>query len=304
MVTGWLGGLGGEGAAWLQVSSSLKTPGNTCTLLRSHLSPGQQTAVPEQSPPVGMHAPGGGGEGGSGEGGVKGGCGGLGERSRKTTGGEGGGDGCGGGDGLRNRLPEPVSRSPPCVLSSSCLGMSVIASHTPSTSARKSSRRRHPRLEQPNQVLENQEADALFSCSSSPSGTTVTTGTSFASVGTVWCRKGGSARSDWNVSCMPCFSISTRASDSLNEKARGGHAPRQWRAPACARGAVGKSSSMDHLAVAASVALLLVVSVVSTRVLMRVLMPSREEVQRLQNDRIERMLREESDAHIDMVEVL
>jgi len=61
---------------------------------------------------------------------------------------------------------------------------------------------------------------------------------------------------------------------------------------------------MDHLAVAASVALLLVVSVVSTRVLMRVLMPSREEVQRLQNDRIERMLREESDAHIDMVEVL
>lgn len=61
---------------------------------------------------------------------------------------------------------------------------------------------------------------------------------------------------------------------------------------------------MDHLAVAASVVLLLVVSVVSTRVLLRVLMPSREEVLRLQNERVERMLREESDAHLDLVEVL
>lgn len=61
---------------------------------------------------------------------------------------------------------------------------------------------------------------------------------------------------------------------------------------------------MEHLAVAASVVLLLVVSVVSTRVLMRVLMPNREEVLRLQNERVERMLREESDAHLEMVEVL
>jgi hypothetical protein len=61
---------------------------------------------------------------------------------------------------------------------------------------------------------------------------------------------------------------------------------------------------MDRLAVAASVVLLLVVSVVSTRVLMRVLMPNREEVLRLQNERVERMLREESDAHLEMVEVL
>jgi len=60
---------------------------------------------------------------------------------------------------------------------------------------------------------------------------------------------------------------------------------------------------MQVLALAASVVLLLVVSVVSTRVLMRVLLPSREEVLRLQNERIERMLREESDAPYEMEEV-
>ncbi len=60
---------------------------------------------------------------------------------------------------------------------------------------------------------------------------------------------------------------------------------------------------MQLLALAASVVLLLVVSVVSTRVLMRVLLPSREEVLRLQNERIERMLREESDAPYEMEEV-
>jgi len=60
---------------------------------------------------------------------------------------------------------------------------------------------------------------------------------------------------------------------------------------------------MQVLALAASVVVLLVVSVVSTRVLMRVLLPSREEVLRLQNERIERMLREESDAPYEMEEV-
>lgn len=60
---------------------------------------------------------------------------------------------------------------------------------------------------------------------------------------------------------------------------------------------------MQVLALAASLVLLLVVSVVSTRVLMRVLLPSREEVLRLQNERIERMLREESDAPYEMEEV-
>jgi len=60
---------------------------------------------------------------------------------------------------------------------------------------------------------------------------------------------------------------------------------------------------MQVLALAASLVLLLVVSVVSTRVLMRVLLPSREEVLRLQNERIERMLREESDEPHEMEEV-
>ena len=62
-------------------------------------------------------------------------------------------------------------------------------------------------------------------------------------------------------------------------------------------------TSMQVLALAASLVLLLVVSVVSTRVLMRVLLPSREEVLRLQNERIERMLREESDEPHEMEEV-
>ena len=60
---------------------------------------------------------------------------------------------------------------------------------------------------------------------------------------------------------------------------------------------------MQLLALAASEVLLLVVGVVSTRVLMRVPLPSREEVLRLQNERIERMLREESDAPYEMEEV-
>lgn len=60
---------------------------------------------------------------------------------------------------------------------------------------------------------------------------------------------------------------------------------------------------MQVLALVASVVLLLVVSVVSTRVLIRVLPPSREEVLRLQNERIERMLREEPNAPYEMEEV-
>ena len=60
---------------------------------------------------------------------------------------------------------------------------------------------------------------------------------------------------------------------------------------------------MQHLAVAASVVLLLVVSVVSTRVLLRVLMPNRDEVLRLQNERIERMLRDATDTTLEGDEV-
>ena len=60
---------------------------------------------------------------------------------------------------------------------------------------------------------------------------------------------------------------------------------------------------MQVLALAASVVLLLIVSVVSTRVLMRVLLPNREEVLRLQNERIERMLRDATDAHLEGDEV-
>tara|TARA_B100000767_G_C19563739_1_gene450208 strand:+ start:51 stop:242 length:192 start_codon:yes stop_codon:yes gene_type:complete len=52
---------------------------------------------------------------------------------------------------------------------------------------------------------------------------------------------------------------------------------------------------VEGLAVAAAIALLVIVSAISTRVLLRVLIPSRQEVQRLQNDRIERILREEVD---------
>jgi hypothetical protein len=56
---------------------------------------------------------------------------------------------------------------------------------------------------------------------------------------------------------------------------------------------------MQHLALAASVALLLLVSVASVRVLLRVLVPSRGEVLRLQNERIERMLHDATDAHLE-----
>ena len=198
----------------------------------AHVSPSQQPRSPEQSAFRPTHGAGGGGggevvaaAGGGGPGGLGGGCGGLGglgERTCTTTGGGGGGDGCGGGDGLRNRpteLPPPPSKSsaPPALVS--CRGISVTANQTPSTSVEKSSRRRHPRLEQLHHVCAYHVSDALFRCSSSSSGTTVTTGTSFASVGTDWCWAKWSPRSDANVSCMPPLSsISYRVGKSLNAR--------------------------------------------------------------------------------------
>ena len=59
---------------------------------------------------------------------------------------------------------------------------------------------------------------------------------------------------------------------------------------------------MQELAVAASVVLLAIVSIVSTRVLLRVLVPDRQEMLRLQNERIERMLRDVGDASLEMEE--
>jgi len=56
---------------------------------------------------------------------------------------------------------------------------------------------------------------------------------------------------------------------------------------------------MQRLAVAAAVVLLVAVALVSARVLLRVLMPSRSEVLRLQNARIERMLRDDCDSGVD-----
>lgn len=215
------------------VSTSSKTPGATVMVEVTHLNPSQQPRAPEQSAFRPTHGAGGGGggevvaaEGGGGPGGLGGGCGGLGglgERMRATTGGGGGGDGCGGGDGLRNRpteLPPPSKSSAPPALAS-CRGISVTANQTPSTSVEKSSRRRHPRLEQLHHVCAYRVSDALFRCSSSSSGTTVTTGTSFASVGTDWCWAERSLRSDANVSCMPPSSfISYRLGKSLNARAQ------------------------------------------------------------------------------------
>ena len=59
---------------------------------------------------------------------------------------------------------------------------------------------------------------------------------------------------------------------------------------------------MQELAVAASVVLLVIVSIVSTRVLLRVLVPDRQEMLRLQNERIERMLRDVADASLELEE--
>ena len=55
---------------------------------------------------------------------------------------------------------------------------------------------------------------------------------------------------------------------------------------------------MQHFAVAAAVVLLVVVGLVSARVVVRLLLPSRAEVLRLQNARIERILREDCDSGV------
>jgi hypothetical protein len=57
---------------------------------------------------------------------------------------------------------------------------------------------------------------------------------------------------------------------------------------------------MERFALGAAIALLLLVSIVSARVLVRVLVPGRREVLRLQNERIERMLRDDSDAQLEL----
>jgi len=59
---------------------------------------------------------------------------------------------------------------------------------------------------------------------------------------------------------------------------------------------------MQQFAVAAAVVLLVVVGIVSARVVLRLLVPSRAEVVRLQNARIERILREDSDTGVGDIE--
>ncbi len=59
---------------------------------------------------------------------------------------------------------------------------------------------------------------------------------------------------------------------------------------------------MSDSAVAAAVVLLLAVAIISARVLLRVLLPDRREVLRLQNERIERMLREEPEDRLETAE--
>ena len=59
--------------------------------------------------------------------------------------------------------------------------------------------------------------------------------------------------------------------------------------------------SMSHVAVIASVVLLVVVAVISARVWHAITIPGRREVLRLQNERIERMLREEPEDRLEMV---
>ena len=211
-ISGGGGDVGGAPGVAVQVSTSLSTPGETSTLVRSQLRPGQHESAPEQSSPTPTHAvPGGkegsvptGGGGLGGLGGGHGGLGGLGER-RCTTAGGGGGDRSGGGDGLRIPPAEPEKRRPPPRLSSSWCGTSVRTNHRPSERSKNSSKRRQTRLEQPNLVPGTQNLEAFLCASSASSGTTATTGTSLASVGTAWCAKRRSLppRKDSKVSCMP-----------------------------------------------------------------------------------------------------
>ena len=74
------------------------------------------------------------------------------------------------------------------------------------------------------------------------------------------------------------------------------HASDSQRSDRCAR------RPMEGFAVAAAIALLLCVSVASARVLLHVLLPSRQELVRLQTERIERMLRDD-DVSLEEVEV-
>lgn len=60
---------------------------------------------------------------------------------------------------------------------------------------------------------------------------------------------------------------------------------------------------MERVALGAAIALLLIVSIASARVVLRVLVPGRREVLRLQNERIERTLRDDSDLQLEVGEL-
>ena len=214
--SGGEGGCGGEGAALVHVSSSLSTPGATCTLVSSHLSPAQQTAVPEQSEPARRHAPGGGGGGGWGGGGGLGGCGGAGRAQVHDRG------------RRRRRLPRRWRRAADTAACTGEAQASVLVivvvrderQNEPRTEheERSSSRRRQARFD-----LTPHDRIVAFCAWSASSGTTATTGTSLASVGTEWSPKRRSPpRRESKVSCMPSFvRLLSPRHNSLNGKTPG-----------------------------------------------------------------------------------
>ena len=59
---------------------------------------------------------------------------------------------------------------------------------------------------------------------------------------------------------------------------------------------------MSGSAVAAAVVLLVAVALISARVVLRLVIPNRREVLRIQNERIERMLREEPEDRLEAAE--
>lgn len=67
--------------------------------------------------------------------------------------------------------------------------------------------------------------------------------------------------------------------------------------------AESRELSMSHVAVIAAVALLVIVAAISARVWHAVTIPGRREVLRLQNERIERTLRDDSDMQLELEEV-
>jgi hypothetical protein len=67
--------------------------------------------------------------------------------------------------------------------------------------------------------------------------------------------------------------------------------------------AESRKLSMSHVAVIAAVALLVIVAAISARVWHAVTIPGRREVLRLQNERIERTLRDDSDMQLELEEV-